>query len=96
MDVLLAVIRPKHRQSENQDFRPRNFDVLLLEYSTERAKPIKQIPRLNVPVSEDPVDYMLRSLFHLTGAEKGGLRGENLLACFHLYFYILFMKRSSY
>ncbi|XP_064646385.1 krev interaction trapped protein 1-like isoform X2 [Lineus longissimus] len=79
MDSIIAVIRPKHRQSQNQEFRPRNFDILLVEYANERAKTVKQLPRINVPYSEDPAEYMKRTLYHITGADKGGIKTKRAI-----------------
>jgi len=78
MEVILAVMRPKQNVS-NHDYRPKLYDVLLLDHKTtsgEKGKPTKYLPAFPLQNSqEEPRDEVLSILYHLTGGDHGGIKG---------------------
>ena len=77
VDVHLAVIRPKpfHKPPKNE-FLAKFYDILLLEIAHSESLRLKGLPQVPVPYQEDPRVKVVDFLFFLTGADRGGLQGN--------------------
>ncbi|XP_048237783.1 krev interaction trapped protein 1-like [Haliotis rufescens] len=83
MEGVLAVIRPKANVARG-DYRPRLYDILLLDSKTppgDKVKAAKYLPMVSMKLGEDePREMVLTHLYTLTGGDMGlGIKGERAI-----------------
>ncbi|KAK3083463.1 hypothetical protein FSP39_023274 [Pinctada imbricata] len=83
MEIILAVLQPKQNVIAGIEYRPKLYNILLLDYKTtlhgEKSKVTKYLPTFTQTSSEEPRDEVLTHLFHITGGELGGIKGERAI-----------------
>ena len=76
MEIILAVIQPKQNVTSGYEYRPKLYNILLLDYkSNEKNVLTKYLPTFSLNSTKEPRDEVLTTLFHLTGGEHGGIKG---------------------
>lgn len=79
MEAILAIIRPK-QNVVGQDFKPKFYDILLLDYKNDRhGKSAKYLPAFQLKFDKEPRDEILSYVYTLTGGDHGGIKGERAL-----------------
>lgn len=79
MEVILAVIRPKHNVV-GQDYKSKLYDILLVDHKPDRhGKSTKVLPSFLLTTEREPRDLILSQIYSLTGGEHGGIKGERVL-----------------
>lgn len=96
MEVILAVVQPKQNNVFTQEYRPKLYNILLLDHKTassgEKGKPTKYLPTFPLTnVQEEAGDEVLANLYQLTGGDHVGIKGTVLIyfSDFNIW-YILF------
>ncbi|XP_022326964.2 krev interaction trapped protein 1-like [Crassostrea virginica] len=84
MEVILAVVQPKQNNVFTQEYRPKLYNILLLDHKTassgEKGKPTKYLPTFPLTnVQEEAGDEVLANLYQLTGGDHVGIKGERAL-----------------
>lgn len=84
MEVILAVVQPKQNNVYTQEYRPKLYNILLLDHRTtslgEKGKPTKYLPTFPLTnLQEEAGDEVLANLYQLTGGDHVGIKGERAL-----------------
>lgn len=81
MEVILAVVQPKQNNVYTQEYRPKLYNILLLDHRTtssgEKGKPTKYLPTFPLTnLQEEAGDEVLANLYQLTGGDHVGIKGR--------------------
>lgn len=77
----MAVVQPKQNNVYTQEYRPKLYNILLLDHRTtslgEKGKPTKYLPTFPLTnLQEEAGDEVLANLYQLTGGDHVGIKGR--------------------
>jgi len=82
MEAIVAVLKPRQAVIPGGDFNAKAYEILLMETQVleqGKIKKMRQLPATNVLLTDEPSDALCAFLYRYTGAEKGGLRGNQCI-----------------